>query len=337
LAQQKQKQQQQQQAAAVDGEGQEGNEPAVDAEGDDEQASDSGVELPLSPLCSHCRQSCPGPAGTSYRWRRHPDTRALLCGVCGRYADKHGGKLPPDTAMLLSRSQAMYGGGSGKRMGKRAAAAAVAAAAKPPASPEGFSGQPFSGKKRLGRRASIGDAALALQLAREGRPQTRRQKLAQSPVSADPQVEERQAAAAAEDTASQQAQRPLPGGRKRRRTQPGAASGQQHSPPAAKRSRRQREPSPEAERSSSRPPRPATAGKRGRRPAPADEEVAPEEHVGGRVQPDDDRRDGPDQPPAGKAGTKRRRLGQAGADTVKGKFGGPCRWLNAEHTGDSSA
>ena len=36
----------------------------------------------------------PGPAGTKYQWRRHSTTRKQLCGPCGNYAEKHGGKLP---------------------------------------------------------------------------------------------------------------------------------------------------------------------------------------------------------------------------------------------------
>jgi hypothetical protein len=48
--------------------------------------------------CSHCGAQQAGPPGTTaYNWRRHPTSKAQLCGRCGRYADSHFGQLPPLT------------------------------------------------------------------------------------------------------------------------------------------------------------------------------------------------------------------------------------------------
>ena len=44
--------------------------------------------------CSHC-----GSSHSSSHWKKHPTSGQQLCNACCKYAQKHGGQLPPDSVL----------------------------------------------------------------------------------------------------------------------------------------------------------------------------------------------------------------------------------------------
>ena len=50
--------------------------------------------------CSHC-----GSSHTGGNWRNHPTSSQRLCNACRKYADNHGGQLPPDSVLQRRPAQ----------------------------------------------------------------------------------------------------------------------------------------------------------------------------------------------------------------------------------------
>jgi hypothetical protein len=68
----------------------------VASQQESEEERETEAAAPPAKQCTHCGALHGGRPGTKgvNNWRRHPETRELLCQRCGGYADRHGGELP---------------------------------------------------------------------------------------------------------------------------------------------------------------------------------------------------------------------------------------------------
>jgi hypothetical protein len=74
----------------------------------EEEREKTEAAAPPAKQCTHCgalHGGRPGTKGVNV-WRRHPETRELLCQRCRGYADRHGGALPNFTEAEVRRVEA---------------------------------------------------------------------------------------------------------------------------------------------------------------------------------------------------------------------------------------